>query len=141
MWLSAGALILLLGLLLGVLLGPLLGRSALLRRRVGAQAAEPKAPPGERARPDASLAGRLWRWLARIGAAVCLGISALCFYAWYAFYLKWDFNELGRYYDPVEQVVYTSSGAVWILPATVLLAVGMVLLWRGGRRRKRLRCG
>ena len=69
-----------------------------------------------------------------IAAALCLALSAFFYYAWYAFYLKWDFNELGRYYDPVDQVVYTSSGFVWVLPATVLLAAGAVFIWRGWRR-------
>lgn len=70
----------------------------------------------------------------RISAVLCLALSAFFYYAWYAFYLKWDFNELGRYYDPVDQVVYTSSGFVWVLPATVLLAAGAVFIWRGWRR-------
>ncbi|CAB3875721.1 hypothetical protein [Achromobacter piechaudii] len=74
------------------------------------------------------------RWCLRIVGASCLALSALFFYAWYAFYWKWDFNELGRYYDPVDQVVYTTSGFVWILPATLLLAAGWFCFWRGWRR-------
>ncbi|MCS3505347.1 hypothetical protein [Achromobacter sp. JUb104] len=76
-------------------------------------------------------------WRARVGAVLCLGLSAFFYYAWYAFYWKWDFNELGRYYDPVDQVVYTSSGFVWVLPATALLAAGLVLAWRAWRRHAR----
>ncbi|MGV2895339.1 hypothetical protein ACNPPY_06050 [Achromobacter sp. AGC78] len=76
-------------------------------------------------------------WRARVGAVLCLGLSAFFYYAWYAFYWKWNFNELGRYYDPVDQVVYTSSGFVWVLPATALLAAGLVLAWRAWRRRAR----
>lgn len=72
--------------------------------------------------------------LLRAAAGVSLALSALFFYAWYAQYLKWDFNELGRYYDPVEQVVYTDSGFVWILPAGVMLAIGLLCAWRGCRR-------
>ncbi len=72
--------------------------------------------------------------LLRAAAGVSLALSALFFYAWYAQYLKWDFNELGRYYDPVEQVVYTDSGFVWILPAGVMLAICLLCAWRGWRR-------
>lgn len=78
-------------------------------------------------------AGRSQR-LARAGALVSLALSAVFFYAWYAQYLRWEFNELGRYYDPVEQVVYTDSGFVWVLPAGVLLAAGLLFAWRGWRR-------
>jgi len=78
--------------------------------------------------------GRRTGIVMRISAVLCLALSAFFYYAWYAFYLKWDFNELGRYYDPVDQVVYTSSGFVWVLPATVLLAAGAVFIWRGRRR-------
>lgn len=42
------------------------------------------------------------RLLARAGAVVSLALSAFFFWLWYAQYLKWDFNELGRYYDPVD---------------------------------------
>lgn len=74
------------------------------------------------------------RTLARAAALFCLTLSAIFFYAWYAQYLRWDFNELGRHYDPVEQVVYTDAGFVWVLPAGVLLAVGLACAWRGWRR-------
>jgi len=82
-----------------------------------------------------TMAGRAGRrGLLRAAGVVCMSLSALCFYAWYAQYLKWDFNELGRYYDPVDQVVYTDSGFVWILPAGALLLAGLLCLWRAGRR-------
>jgi len=87
--------------------------------------------------PGGKDAVRRHRWRARVGAVLCLGLSAFFYYAWYAFYWKWDFNELGRYYDPVDQVVYTSSGFVWVLPATALLAAGLGLAWRGWRRHAR----
>lgn len=74
------------------------------------------------------------RAMARVGAVASLALSAFFFYAWYAQYLKWDFNELGRYYDPVDQVVYTDSGFVWVLPAGLLLIVGLLYAWRGWRR-------
>ncbi|KRC86097.1 hypothetical protein D3C87_426420 [compost metagenome] len=81
----------------------------------------------------AARAGRS-RVLARVAAVASLGCSAFFFYAWYAQYLKWDFNELGRHYDAVDQVVYTDSGFVWVLPAGVLLIVGLLYAWRGWRR-------
>ncbi|MFD4837007.1 hypothetical protein ACFWP0_05820 [Achromobacter sp. NPDC058515] len=81
----------------------------------------------------AARAGRS-RGLARMAAAASLALSAFFFYAWYAQYLKWDFNELGRYYDPVDQVVYTDAGFVWVLPAGMLLIVGLLYAWRGWRR-------
>ncbi len=83
------------------------------------------------ARAGRSLSRRV---LARAAALVCLALSALFFYAWYAQYLRWDFNELGRYYDPVDGVVYTDSGFVWVVPASVLLAAGLLCAWRGWRR-------
>ena len=74
------------------------------------------------------------RLLARVGAVVSLSCAAFFGWLWYQQYLKWDFNELGRYYDPVDQVVYTDSGFVWVLPASALLAFGLRCAWRGWRR-------
>lgn len=110
MWISAGALML-----------------ALLAAAAFAWRARPRSA---RSAPG----GRVRRWPARIAAALLLPLSAFFFYAWYAFYWKWDFNELGRYYDPVDQVVYTSSGFVWVVPAGLLLAAGLLCAWRGWRR-------
>ena len=74
------------------------------------------------------------RLLARVGAVVSLSCTAFFGWLWYQQYLKWDFNELGRYYDPVDQVVYTDSGFVWVLPAGALLVFGLLCAWRGWRR-------
>lgn len=74
------------------------------------------------------------RLLARAAAVASLAASGFFFHAWYAQYLKWDFNELGRYYDPVDGVVYTDSGFVWVLPAGMLLIAGLLFAWRGWRR-------
>lgn len=76
------------------------------------------------------------RLLARAGAGVSLALSAFFFWLWYEQYLRWDFNELGRYYDAVDGVVYTDSGFVWVLPAVLSLAAGAFFAWRGwgGRR-------
>ncbi len=71
------------------------------------------------------------------GSLSSLAASAFCFWAWYERYLRWDFNELGRHYDPHTQVVYTTSGFVWALPAFgfLLLAAGVLLraVWRARR--------
>lgn len=74
------------------------------------------------------------RLRARIGAALSLLFAACFGWLWYERYLKWDFNELGRYYDPVGQVVYTDSGFVWVLPAALALAAGVFFAWRGWGR-------
>lgn len=79
------------------------------------------------------------RLLARAGAVVSLALSAFFFWLWYAQYLKWDFNELGRYYDPVDGVVYTDSGFVWVLPAALALLAGAFFRLARMGRRARLR--
>ncbi len=38
-------------------------------------------------------------------------------WAWYMRYLRWNFNDLGRYYDAASETVYTTSGFVWSIPA------------------------
>ena len=158
MWASVGVLVLLGGLALVVLLG-LVAASAVSasRKRLGTQAgSDSSATQAAAGRRSLWWNSSLWsnwprrsnlsrsshplhssrssRPLPRLATVLCLALSAFFFYAWYAFYWKWDFNELGRYYDPVEQVVYTSSGFVWILPATLLLAAGVAFIWRGWRR-------
>ena len=69
-----------------------------------------------------------------IGFILSLAASALFFWVWYERYLRFDFNELGRYYDDVNQVVYTDAGFVWVLPAVGFLLLALVrlaiALWR-----------
>ena len=84
------------------------------------------ALPGDHGGPPARRGGGRGR--------ACLLLSAFCFWLWYDLYLIRDFNELGRDYDPVDQVVYTDSGFVWIVPALLLLAAGAWLAWRARRR-------
>lgn len=64
------------------------------------------------------------------GCALLLVLSAFFFWVWYERYLSIDFNELGRYYDPEAQLVYTDAGFVWCLPAFgfLLWATLLVLL-------------
>ncbi len=66
---------------------------------------------------------------------IILGI--LLFWAFYKRYLKWDFNELGRYYDAESQLVYTDSAFIWGILAVPFLFVGIVLLIRSIKRKKR----
>ena len=72
--------------------------------------------------------------LRSIGIVLCLAASAFFFWLWYERYLRIDFNELGRYYDPETQIVYTDSAFVWCLPALGFLLFAVVqggfLIWR-----------
>ncbi|MGP0171636.1 hypothetical protein ACSVIJ_07100 [Pseudomonas sp. NCHU5208] len=69
-----------------------------------------------------------------IGVVLSLLASGFFFWVWYFRYLRLEFNELGRYYDAENQVVYTDAGFVWCLPAFGLLAVAVTQisyrLWR-----------
>ena len=68
------------------------------------------------------------------GFWLSLAASAFFFWIWYERYLRFDFNEFGRYYDDENQIVYTDAGFVWVLPAFGLLLVAVVrlaiALWR-----------
>ncbi len=75
-------------------------------------------------------------WLAVV---VCLAFSGFFFWTFYERYLKWDFNEQGRYYDAQTQVVYTSSGFVWILPAVAWLIAALACVWLARRQARRPR--
>jgi hypothetical protein len=63
-----------------------------------------------------------------IGFYSSLATSAFFFWVWYERYLRFDFNELGRYYDDVNQVVYTDAGFVWVLPAVAFLLLALIRL-------------
>ena len=69
-----------------------------------------------------------------VGFWLSLAASAFFFWVWYERYLRFDFNELGRYYDDENQIVYTDAGFVWVLPAFGFLLVAVVrlaiALWR-----------
>lgn len=51
-------------------------------------------------------------------------VSAVFFYLWHELYLRWDFNELGRYFDPETGAVYTNSASILCVPAFVFLMLG-----------------
>jgi hypothetical protein len=77
------------------------------------------------------------RYLAAlIGPVLSLAASAFFFWAWYDRYLRRDFNELGRFYDPECLCVYTTSGFVWVLPACGFL---LLALWLAARAMRRAR--
>lgn len=66
-------------------------------------------------------------WPLAMAAAISLAVSALFFWAFYERYLRWDFNELGRHYDAENQIVHTTAGFVYVLPAVgfLLAALGL----------------
>lgn len=77
----------------------------------------------------------------RVASALCLAFSGFFFWTFYERYLKWDFNEDGRYYDAQTQVVYTASGIVWILPALAWLIAAVACLWLARRHARKQRTG
>ena len=68
--------------------------------------------------------------------AMAFCASAFFFWAWYERFLRWDFNELGRFYDPETDDVYTEAGFIWIFPALFFLLTGLSLLLSRVRRRR-----
>lgn len=68
---------------------------------------------------------------ARVAALLSALFSVFFCWLWYQQYWQWDFNDLGRYYDPVDHVVYTDSGFVWIVPAVLALVATAVFAWLG----------
>lgn len=68
--------------------------------------------------------------------SICkLFISAFFFYAWYDRFLRWDFNELGRYWDETVGTV-TTSGWIWVVPALLFFVSGASGLYRSIKRRR-----
>ena len=49
--------------------------------------------------------------------------TLLCMFMFYNNYLRWHglFNELGRYFDPTDGVVYDASNIVWSIPTILFL--------------------
>lgn len=65
--------------------------------------------------------------LAAVTIVISLSASLFSFRMWYEFYLHIAFNELGRYYDAKDSVVYTDDAFVWAIPAfAFLLLAGAV---------------
>lgn len=68
--------------------------------------------------------------LALGAAALSLIVSLFFFWMWYEFYLRIDFNEMGRYFDPATDVVYTDDSFVLgILAFVFLIFAGVALTW------------
>lgn len=63
--------------------------------------------------------------LQNISISVVIFASLAIFFSfiWYERFLRWDFNELGRYYDPESETVYTESGFIWGIPAVFFSAM------------------
>jgi multisubunit Na+/H+ antiporter MnhB subunit len=59
-------------------------------------------------------------------AALLLVGSGVFFWIFYERYWKWDFNYQGRYWDDASEQVFTTGGAIWVVPALVLLAIAIV---------------
>ena len=84
---------------------------------------------------DASKSKR--RRIITVSFVLSLAASAFFFWVWYERYLRWDFNELGRYYDAENEIVYTDAGFVWALPAFGFSIVALLRLFVAIWRRKR----
>ena len=70
------------------------------------------------------------------GFILLAGIAVLFCLLWYERCLRWDFNELGRYYAPKTENVYTDSGCVWGLFAALFSGMALVKLLKNIRRRR-----
>jgi cytidylate kinase len=66
-------------------------------------------------------------WGCVTSASLSLAASLFFFWLFYEFYLKWDFNALGRYFDPVDGVAYTDDAFMFVIPATFFLLLALVL--------------
>lgn len=59
---------------------------------------------------------------------ILVAASSFFFWIWYERYLRFEFNELGRYYDAENQIVYTDAGFFWCLPGFGLLFAAVILV-------------
>ena len=74
---------------------------------------------------------RFWRWLL-LGTSLLSALAGfLCAFLYYNLYWRYrdSFNELGRYYDAADSVVYDDSSFVFIMPAIALLGLAMLSGW------------
>jgi cbb3-type cytochrome oxidase subunit 3 len=79
------------------------------------------------------------RWGLKIISLITFGLSVLSFWLFYVFYLKWAWVfEDGRYFDPVEGVVYHDTSFVWGVISFFLLLISIVL-WLVASKIKRVR--
>jgi hypothetical protein len=79
------------------------------------------------------------RWGLKIISLITFGFSLLSAWMFYVFYLKWVWVfEDGRYFDPVEEVVYHDTSFIWGVISFVLLLLSS-LFWFVASRIKRVR--
>ena len=80
---------------------------------------------------------RFWRWLL-LGTSLLSALAGLlCAFLYYDLYWRYrdSFNELGRYYDPADNVVYDVSAGIFVVPAIALLGLAMLSGWRRWKTR------
>lgn len=71
---------------------------------------------------------RLLRLALKTISVLTFGGSLFCGWFFYVFYLRWVFLfENGRYFDPVEEVVYHDTSIIWGVFSFVLLLVSITL--------------
>ena len=68
------------------------------------------------------------RWVLRVISLITFGLSVLSFWLFYVFYLKWAWLfEDGRYFDPVDGVVYHDTSFIWGVISSLLLLISIAL--------------
>ena len=79
------------------------------------------------------------RWGLKIISLITFGLSVLSAWMFYVFYLKWVWVfEDGRYFDPVEEVVYHDTSFIWGVISFFLLVISIVL-WLVALKMNRVR--
>jgi hypothetical protein len=79
------------------------------------------------------------RWGLKILSLITFGLCLLSAWMFYVFYLKWAWVfEDGRYFDPLEEVVYHDTSFIWGVISFVLLLFS-ILIWFVASKIKRVR--
>lgn len=79
------------------------------------------------------------RWVLRAISLIVFGLSLFSAWMFYIFYLKWArVFEDGRYFDPVEDVVYHDTSFIWGVISFVWLLLA-ILLWLVAPKMNRVR--
>lgn len=73
-------------------------------------------------------------------SAGCLGCGLFALWGYYFFYLRWAgrFNGEGRYFDPVEGVVYSADSSGDLLVSVLAFLLALVLWLMGRALRKKI---
>lgn len=69
-----------------------------------------------------------WKTLFFILSLIFFAISAFFFWLFYECGYRHEFNELGRCYDVETDMVYTTAGLFWSLPALCFLVLGLYMI-------------